>query len=337
MRPANATFHRLCRPLILFCTLTGIPTGCADEAPANDGGTPPPEVDANAGADATLDGTPEDAASRDAPEVDGGPGCACTLADAGTKGVQSLACFCSRSDMCPSYDSARSDCRSGAETRLDIYVGCGLEVIRLPEALAEGRKFVYDATTHTLVGASFAGDTLSLDCGAQRVIGYQAGAFPPADCAISESISLCAGDSGADGDVGDGGCACTTGDTSSGPGRVTLACYCNGGFGECPTYDVALQSCPPVASEFNRLEEYAGCNYAVITAGGGLGGSKYAYDLTTHALVGTSRFTDTNTLTCGVNRVFGYEAGTFPDPSCLLTRVVNRCGGDAGDASVADH
>ena len=123
----------------------------------------------------------------------------------------------------------------------------------------------------------------------------------------------------------------------SGPGVVSLACYCNAGFGECPPYETALATCPAVAPpEFNRLEEYAGCNYAVITSGGGLGGSKYAYDLTSHALVGASRFTDTNTLICGANRVFGYEAGAFPDASCVATRVINRCMGDGGDASAPD-
>jgi hypothetical protein len=340
MRLSTATYHRVSRPLFLICALAAFSTGCDDETPTDDGGTPPPGADANASDDANIDATPEDSVSHDASGTDRDAGCACTPADSGTKGVQSLACFCSRSDVCPTYDIARSRCRDGAETRLDVYAGCGLEIISFPELLVEGRKFVYDATTHTLVGASFATDTLSLQCGAQLVTGYQAGTFPPPDCAISQTISLCPGDSGTagDGDVTDGGCACTTSDASSGPGRVSLACYCNGGFGECPTYDVALQSCPQVAPpEFNRLEEYAGCNYAVITSGGGLGGSKYVYDFTTHALVGASRFTDTNTLSCDVSRVFGYEAGAFPDPSCVLTRVVTRCEGDAGDASTADR
>jgi len=332
MRFSNMISTGILRGLLGSCACAAFSTGCNDDEQPSDGGAVPPTTDASTNDHANRDAAPSDVMADDA-HPDSDAGCSCTLQGAGQKGVQPLACFCSRTDMCPSYDSARSICRSGVETRLDIYTGCGLEVIRLPEVLSEGKTFVYDSATHTLVGASFATDTLSLWCGTERVNGYQAGTFPPSNCAISDSLALCPADAGGDADVGDAGCACETGDRS-GTGIISLDCYCAGGVGECPTYDVAHASCPPGARpEFNRLEEYAGCNYAVITSGGGLGGSKHAYDLATRALVGASRFTDTNTLPCGPTRVFGYQAGAFPDASCAVTRTVYRCGVDGGDAS----
>jgi hypothetical protein len=317
-----------------LAALPVISAGCSDPTPSDDGGATPPN-DATTSRDAAGDTAPDDVTSEGSPP-DGDAGCACTPGAAGEKGTLPLACFCSRADLCLDYDSARSNCRSGAETWLDVHAACNLEVISFPEALAEGRKLVYDAMTHMLVGGSYATNTLSLECGTERVIGYRAGTFPASDCAVSQRLSLCGADAGSDAarDTGDAGCLCTTGDATFGQGTVSLACYCGGGFGECPTYDVALATCPPVAPpQFNRLEEYAGCNYAVITSGGGLGGAKYVFDYTTHALVGASRFTDTNILSCGMSTVFGYQAGTFPGPSCVQTKVVERCAVDGGDAS----
>jgi hypothetical protein len=307
--------------------MSSFSAGCGDQTSSDDDGGSTPTNDAalDTGGDAndTSDGSPT---------PDGDAGCACTPGAAGGKGTQPLACFCGEADRCLEYDLARSNCRSGAETWLDVHAACNLEVISFPERLAEGRKLVYDSTTHMLVGGSFATDTLSLECGTEHVIGYEAGTFPAADCAVSQRTPLCGTDGGSDAatDAGDAGCSCTIGDATSGSGTVSLDCYC-GGVGECPTYDVALESCPPVApSEFNRLEEYAGCNYAVITSGGGFGGTKYVYNYTTHALVGASRFTDVNILPCGSDRVFGYEAGASPDPSCVQTKVVDRCVVDGG-------
>jgi hypothetical protein len=317
-------------PIVSFVALPAFSAGCSDQTSSDGGNTIPPN---------DADAAPDDVTSEGSPPPDGDAGCACTPGAAGEKGTQPLACFCSRADLCLDYDSARSNCRSGAETWLEVHAACNLEVISFPDRLAEGRKLVFDAMTHTLVGGSYATDTLSLECGTERVIGYRAGTFPPSDCAVSQRVPLCGTDAGSDAaaDTGDAGCACTAGDTTPGPGTVSLSCYCDGGFGECPTYDDALASCPPVAPPaFNRLEEYAGCNYAVITSGAGLGGTKYVYDFTTHALVGASRFTDTNILPCGADRVFGYQAGAFPDPSCVQTNVITRCAVDGGgDANTA--
>jgi hypothetical protein len=331
MTQSNTVLLRALQPLLCLAALATFSTACSDDVPSNDGGPIPPN-----GPDAGVDAPPDDVISDASPIADSDAGCACTPAAAGEKATQSLACFCGRADLCLDYDSARSECRAGAETWLEVHAGCNLEVISFPDGFAEGRKLVFDATTHALVGASYATDTLSLECGTQRVIGYQAGTFPSSACAVSQRISLCGADAGNDGGMGDGdaGCTCTIGDATSGPGTVSLPCYCGGGFGECPRYEVALTRCPPVApAEFNRLEEYAGCNYAVITSGGGLGGTKYAYDYNTHELVGASRFTDVNILACGADRVFGYEAGAFPGPSCVQTNAVNRCAADGGDAS----
>ncbi len=333
MSLSNTTRYSL--SFICLTALPGFSAGCSAQTPADDGGATPTN---DASLDTGGDAIPDDVTSDSSPTADGDAGCACTPGATGGKGTQPFACFCNRADLCLDYESARSNCRSGADAWLDVHPACNLEVISFPERLAEGRKLVYDATTHMLVGGSYATDTLSLECGAERVIGYEAGTFPAADCAVSQRISLCGTDGGGDAteEAGDAGCTCTTGDATSDQGTVSLDCYCSGGFGECPTYDVALVTCPPVApSAFNRLEEYAGCNYAVITSGAGFGGTKYAYDYTTHALVGAFRFTDVNVLACGTERVFGYQAGTFPDRSCVQTNVVNRCALDGGEAAPA--
>jgi hypothetical protein len=338
MIQSNTLLLRALRPLIYVAGLATFSAGCSDDTPTNDAGPTPPN-DANGGREASIDASADDVISDASRTPDSDAGCACTPGAAGAKGTQSLACFCGGANLCLDYDSARSKCRDGAETWLDVHAACNLEVISFPDGLAEGRKLVFDATTHMLVGGSYATDTLSLECGTERVIGYQAGTFPASDCAVSQRVSLCGTDAGSDAasDARDAGCTCTTGDATSGPGTVSLGCYCGGGFGECPSYEAALTSCPPVAPpEFNRVEEYAGCNYVVITSGGGLGGTKYVYDYTTHALVGASRFTDVNILPCGADRVFGYRAGAFPDSSCVQTKVVSRCGVDGGDAGATD-
>jgi hypothetical protein len=143
-------------------------------------------------------------------------------------------------------------------------------------------------------------------------------------------------DTGAD--TTDAACACSRGD--GGVSTTSLACFCDGVNGTCPTYDDALNSCPAGAPpQFNRLEEYAACNLAVISRGGGLGGSVFVYDLTTHEIVGGNRFNDIPTYTCGSERFFGQVAGTLPAATCVRTRLVEGCqkdGGDGGDAKVSD-
>ena len=151
-------------------------------------------------------------------------------------------------------------------------------------------------------------------------------------------------------DAADGGCTCDPGSGFS-RGSVSLACYCDGTFGECPLYDDALPNCLGGGPLFSHLEEYADCNYAVITTGNGFGLTRYAYDYTTHQIVGASRSTDYNAYVCGTSRVVGYLAGHFPDATCTRSKVVERCGepdageagpdaatpsGDAGDATSID-
>jgi hypothetical protein len=74
--------------------------------------------------------------------------------------------------------------------------GCSEVISVQTNAFEEGGHVVFDATTHELVGASYMGDTPSLECGATRVIGHRAGKLPPADCARGERKWLCRGDAG---------------------------------------------------------------------------------------------------------------------------------------------
>jgi hypothetical protein len=134
----------------------------------------------------------------------------------------------------------------------------------------------------------------------------------------------------------DAGCTCTTGDGGPDGAEVSLACFCDGTFGDCPSYEDALADCSGALPESSRLEEYAGCNYALISSGGGFGGRTYVYDYTTHQIVGASRLSDSTSFTCGDDRVFGYRAGAYPDATCARTNVVTRCTRDGGDAAATD-
>jgi hypothetical protein len=176
------------------------------EVPCPDGGAePPPDAD-RPDADDSFD------AEAGPPVSDADAGCACTLSDGGGTGIQSLPCFCAGIFSCPDYDTALRTCTSSPWTgqdgnRIDTYASCNLVVIRSPDGFGS-RSFVFDATTHTLVGASRYSDTNEFVCGASRVFGYQAGTFPPASCPLTQSVPRCpdagGGDDAADGDGGDG-------------------------------------------------------------------------------------------------------------------------------------
>jgi hypothetical protein len=189
------------------------------EVPCPDGGVEPPPDAAGADADASLDadaGPPVPDADA-SPDADGGTqvsdadaGCACTDTDGGT-GIQSLPCFCAGIFSCPDYDTALLVCPSSPwpgqdANRLDTYASCNLVIIRAADGFGS-RSFVFDATTHTLVGASRFSDTNEFVCGASRVFGYQAGTFPPPSCPLTQSVPRCpdaGGDGGSDVDGGDG-------------------------------------------------------------------------------------------------------------------------------------
>jgi hypothetical protein len=282
---------------------------------------------------------PSDGGDAGAPANDADAGCACTTADAGglAFGEQSLACYCaSGRGLCPTYDEARTSCpRTGLPRfdRLDVHAACNLVVMTNADGLS-GTTHVFDATTHELVGASRFTDFARFSCGASRVVGYRAGTFPPSDCPVSQSISRCPIDGGANpegGGASDAGCPCTLDDAGDiRLGRVALPCYCTS-LGSCPSYDDALRACLPGVS---RLDEYPACNLAVVLVYGGYSVLRYAYDYTTRALVGAMEGEDVPTYTCGPSSTYGYRAGLFPDASCVRART-SPCRRDA-DAGPAD-
>ena len=284
-----------------------------------------------------------DGGDAQAPTNDADAGCACTTTDGGGgTGYQSLACYCaSGNGLCPSYDEVRTSCPSGGApgqfNRLDVHGACNL-VVMTTSARFDGETHVFDATTHELVGASRFTDVNVLPCGSERVFGYRAGVFPPADCPVSQSINRCPGDAGGSPEGGgpnDAGCPCTPGDAGMhDPGVVPLDCYCSS-LGRCPrSYDDALWRCGDGLPGLSWLEEYPACNLSVITIGYGFYGERYAYDYTTRALVGAEEGADIANDICGSTTVNGYRAGVLPDPSCVRSRAV-ACTRDA-DAGPRD-
>ena len=189
---------------------------------ANDGATAGADADAGRGGDMAIDANgavdADGAAdtvldSADARDGDGGVdagdarnadadgGCECTLDDSGRVGNLSLECMCGRGG-CLRYDVAIHECPYTPvpeDNRLDTYADCNLVVIHISNGIGiGGSTFVYDATTHELVGAAGSGDFPASLCGTTQVFGYRAGTFPPPTCPRTQSASRCA-------DGGDGG------------------------------------------------------------------------------------------------------------------------------------
>jgi hypothetical protein len=280
-----------------------------------------------------------DGGEAGAPPNDADGGCACSMADAGGMGVgeQSLACYCaSGSGLCPTYDEARTSCPPGPLPRfdrLDVHAACNLVIMTNGDGLGR-TTHVFDATTHELVGASRLTDYAGFSCGSSRVYGYRAGTFPPPDCPVSQSISRCAADGGANpegGRTSDAGCPCTLDDAGDNRlGWVSLPCYCSS-LGSCPSYDGALRACRPGIS---RLEEYPACNLAVVTVYSGYSVLQYVYDYTTRELVGVREGGDVPTYACGSTSTYAYRAGVFPDTSCVRARTLACREADAGAADV---
>ena len=342
----------------LLVLLTALLSACSDSDAPKDGDAGPfpdatPVVDAR-GEDAASkeedSSFPKDASSEGdaSPDGDGDGGCACTTDARASVGSTPLACFCDVPGGCSNYSDAIS-C-NGQLSRylvLETYTDCDWVNVRLETGFISVWH-VYDKTTLALVGARASSDFPSYPCGASTVFTLSAGVDPvAAGCHVAAREKLCADEGGAEpppdagpdaaasfdvGD-GDGGCACTEND--AGTGLQSLPCFCAGIFA-CSDYDNALHTCVPSpwpGQDGNRIDTYASCNLVVIRSPDSFGIRSFVYDATTHALVGGSRYSDTNEFVCGSGRVFGYQAGTFPPPSCPLTESVPRCldGGDGGN------
>jgi hypothetical protein len=110
-------------------------------------------------------------------------------------GKVSLACFCSTSE-CPDYDTARSRCEP-FEVILQTYPACNLELINHRfDPFSPGASYVYDATTHALVGASRGSDIPSLACGDTLVFSRGGGTLLPPECMPGETKFPCRSDAG---------------------------------------------------------------------------------------------------------------------------------------------
>jgi len=182
----------------------------SDADAASDGGVEVDAVDADIAIDAVIvdvvdardgdvrvDGVDADIA------VDTDPDGGCTCTPDGQMGVQSLACYCANG--CLSYDDAIVRCPATPfpqDHRIDTYADCNLVVITIVNSIGVGGStWVYDATTHELVGGSSAADYPAFLCGTTPVFGFRGGTFPPPTCPRTQSLPRCIDG----GDGGDGG------------------------------------------------------------------------------------------------------------------------------------
>jgi hypothetical protein len=122
--------------------------------------------------------------------------CSCFIADGESRptATVSLDCLCTKSIGCPDYATARANCQP-SETVLFTYPSCGLEIIRHRYDLyGPGASYVYDATTHALVGGFYGSDSAIGECGGKVIIGRRGGTFPPPDCKVGETKYVCRAD-----------------------------------------------------------------------------------------------------------------------------------------------
>ena len=77
------------------------------------------------------------------------------------------------------------------------YTSCGLIEIERTFGL-DRSSYVFDATTHQLVGAQYQTDTDAYTCGSANVASVRAGTFPDPNC-VATTVQLCTmGDAGGD-------------------------------------------------------------------------------------------------------------------------------------------
>jgi hypothetical protein len=297
-------------------------------------------------ADAGESGADAQAVDSSHPEPrDGDAGCACTTVDAATGGIgeMSLACYCSQF-RCPRYEDAIT-CPEDAEPSfywLETYPNCPLVAVR-SDGGYKGNLHYYDAVTHELVGAAASSDIAELACGENHVFRYLAGTVWSPSCGLPQRVNRCSSDGGQPPDADaasepetDVGCACDVVDAAFGAkGSISLPCFCSR-FG-CRTYEDDLAACEAQDASWFSTLTYPNCNLIAIDASQGSGVSLRYYDSTTHELVGASDRGDTDGgATCGARRVFGYNAGVVPGPSCGEPQRAPRCRPDGGDAGIAD-
>jgi hypothetical protein len=210
----------------------------------------------------------------------------------------------------------------------------------------DSATYVYDATTHALVGEEYATDVNTFTCGADRVFKLHGGTFPT--CAASSTTSLCPGEGGPDAtpdappDTGlpdsDGSsCTCVVPDAGPPLSMTSLPCYC--ASYPCPAFDVAVHDCPGSVNDagFNALsyQNYASCGLVAIQRNIGLDISVYVYDAVTHDLVGVDYRKESAAYTCGAAHVPRILAGTLPGTSCVAT-TTTLCTDDGGTDAGGD-
>jgi hypothetical protein len=203
MTRSDGPLARVAHLITLALAIAAFAAGCSSTSQPNDGDAATPNPDTQDPNPDTQDPKPD---ARDSSTPDSGDGgCTCDPGDGGFNGAElSLHCFCSReNDVCRGYDAALADCFGALPdySRLEEYADCNLAVIKNDGGFS-GTSYVYDYTTHELVGASIGSDAPSFACGAARVFGFYAGSFPAPSCVRTNLVTRCERDGG---DGGRGG------------------------------------------------------------------------------------------------------------------------------------
>jgi hypothetical protein len=155
-------------------------------------------------ADGRSDAPADDADATALSDADGSS-CTCSASSSNPAVASSLACACQQF-ACPTYDVAVTQCPPTAgppvldagnnRLMLFTYTACNLVAVERTWAF-DTSTYVYDATTHELVGARNATDVNRFTCGSASVFALQGGVFPLNNCAVIPT-QLCARDASTD-------------------------------------------------------------------------------------------------------------------------------------------
>jgi hypothetical protein len=152
------------------------------------------------GAPAVDHAAETDAPSRDATSDPGE--CTCISSGAGfrIRGAISLACYCAGSrdcdggGDCPSFDTALAGCKTfESVSSWEEYAGCNLAFLRFDNMGFNGKTYVYDLTTHTLVGVEETSKFPDRPCGFDSVHRRVAGRLPEPTCLLTRQSDHCMG------------------------------------------------------------------------------------------------------------------------------------------------
>ena len=180
MRRQASTGVRVVIALLFVVQATMLAGGCSSD----------PSGQQDAAATTPTDSAAADASDAFVPSDDPDAECVCR-ADGWSGRMPSLRCFCG--GECPTFEQLLGRCTPFGDPSFNEVVehaACNLVKITFGGGFG-GSIYVFDGTTHALVGASNGDDSPTVDCGTSKVFGISAGTFPPSDCPISARRPRC--------------------------------------------------------------------------------------------------------------------------------------------------